>query len=169
MLLFAGRPLNRGLTLVEMLAVFAVVAILIAVALPSFQYWLDTQRVNQDLEKLAGALREAQREAMRRNQTCHVTIPTGSQPTISGNPAHCLPMGARQLEHTTLRRGSGMATVRFGFQGRASTSGTTVIALNRNPTLQRCLVIAPGLGIMRTGIYAPTDTTGYTSSNCRTS
>ncbi len=166
--LFVVHPHHHGMSLVELLVVLAVLAIFAAVAVPTFQYWLDNQRTHQDLEKLAGALREAQREAMRRNQTCHVLVPTGTRPTITGNPAHCLPTGARQLEHTILRRGPGMATVRFGFQGRASTSGTTVIAHTSNPALQRCLVIAPGLGIMRMGVYAPTDTTGYSSTNCRT-
>jgi len=162
------RRVQQGLTLIEILIVMAVAAILATAAAPSFQYWLQTQQVNQELEKLEGALREAQREAMRRNQACQVVIPVGNNPTITANPQACLPTGPRQLENVTLRRGPGMATVRFGFQGRASTSGTTVLALNGNTALQRCLVIAPGLGIMRTGVYAPTDATGHTASNCRT-
>ncbi len=159
---------QQGLTLIEILIVMVVAAVLATAAAPSFQYWLQTQQINQELEKLEGALREAQREAMRRNQACQVVIPEGNNPTITGSPPECLPTGPRQLENVTLRRGPGMATVRFGFQGRSSTSGTTVIAHTSNAALQRCLVIAPGLGIMRTGVYAPTDTTGFTSNNCRT-
>ncbi|MCI3280630.1 prepilin-type N-terminal cleavage/methylation domain-containing protein [Synechococcus sp. PCC 6717] len=161
------RRVPQGLTLIEILIVMAVAAVLATVAAPSFQYWLQTQQVNQELEKLEGALREAQREAMRRNQACEVVIPEGNNPTITGDPAACLPTGPRQLENVTLRRSNTMGTVRFGFQGRSGADGVAVISLNQVPSLQRCLQISPGLGLMRTGVYAESDTSGTNPENCR--
>ncbi|WP_460193119.1 GspH/FimT family pseudopilin [Thermosynechococcus sp. FA-CM-4201] len=158
---------EQGMTLIEILIVLTVAAILAVAVTPSFLYWLETQRVNQALESLEGALREAQREAMRRNQACRVTINTGTNPTIVGDPPQCLPNGSRQLENVTLRRGTGAASIRFGFQGRTSNTGTIVIASTNNPSLQRCLVVSLGLGIMRTGNYLATDTTGATADNCQ--
>ncbi len=157
---------SQGMTLIEILIVLTVAAILAVAVTPSFLYWLETQRVNQALESLEGALREAQREAMRRNQACRVTINTGTNPTIVGNPPQCLPNGSRQLENVALRH-NGVSSIRFGFQGRTSSTGTVVIASTSHPTLQRCLVVSLGLGIMRTGNYLETDTTGATANNCQ--
>ncbi|AHB89052.1 type IV fimbrial biogenesis protein FimT [Thermosynechococcus sp. NK55a] len=158
---------KQGMTLIEILIVLTVAVILALAITPSFLYWLETQRVNQALDSLEGALREAQREAMRRNQTCRVAINTGVNPIIAGQPPQCLPNGPRQLQHVTLRRNDGTASVQFGFQGRTSSTGTIVIAATNHPTLQRCLVVSLGLGIMRTGNYVETDTTGTTADNCR--
>ncbi|BAY52444.1 type 4 pilin [Thermostichus vulcanus NIES-2134] len=158
---------KQGMTLIEILIVLTVAVILALAVTPSFLYWLETQRVNQALESLEGALREAQREAMRRNQTCRVTINTGTNPTIVGDPPQCLPNGPRQLQQVTLRRNAGTASVRFGFQGRTSSTGTIVIASTNYPTLQRCLVVSLGLGLLRTGNYLETDTTGATADNCQ--
>lgn len=162
MLFSVVRRDQQGLTLIVM----PMVPILATAAAPSFQYWLQTQRVNQELEKLEGALREAQREAMRRNQACQVDIPAGNNPTIAGNPAECLPLGPRQLENVTLRRSNTMATVRFGFQGRSGADGVAVISLNEIPSLQRCLQISPRLGLMRTANYLESDTRGTNLTNC---
>lgn len=158
---------EQGMTLIEILIVLTVAAILAVALTPSFLYWLETQRVNQALESLEGALREAQREAMRRNQACRVTINTGINPTIVGNPPQCLPNGPRQLENVILRRGTGTESIRFGFQGRTSSTGTIVLSSTSIPTLQRCLVVSLGLGIMRTGNYRESDTTGTTADNCQ--
>lgn len=167
---FSAAPnLNRGLTLIETLVVVIMVGILAAISAPSFLSWLESRRVAEAMAQLEGAIREAQREAMRSNSNCVVNISAGVNPTITATPVGCLPTGPRNLENVTVRRNSGtngLHEVRFGFQGRTANTGIAVVALTANPTLQRCLVIAPGLGIMRTGIYAASDTTGMTSGNC---
>lgn len=167
---FSAAPnANRGLTLIETLVVFIMVGVLAAISAPSFLSWLESRRVAQAMAQLEGALREAQREAMRSNSTCQINIPAGANPTITATPVGCLPTGPRSLENVTVRRNSdadGLHQIRFGFQGRTPNTGTAVVALTANPTLQRCLVMSAGLGIMRTGIYSASDTTGTNGDNC---
>ena len=165
----AARNSNRGLTLVETLVVVIMVGVLAAISAPSFLSWLESRRVAEAMAQLEGAIREGQRQAMRSNTNCVINVPSGANPTITATPATCLPTGPRNLENVTVRRNSGtngLHQIRFGFQGRTANTGTAVVALTANPTLQRCLVIAPGLGVMRTGIYSASDTAGMTAGNC---
>lgn len=163
-----ARKSNQGFTLIELLIIVVVIGILAAIAAPSFLGFLNRSRVNDALASIEGALKEAQREAMRRSTNCEVTIPSGNAPTLTASPASCLPTGSRTLDKVTLRRPSTMASVIFNFKGGTSSTGTVVIASSAGTVQQKCLVISPGIGIMRTGNYSDSDTSGASADNCTT-
>lgn len=61
----------RGLTLLELGAVLAVVAIVTTAALPSLSGWVARQRLKSAAEQLAAQLSEARFEAVRRGVAIH--------------------------------------------------------------------------------------------------
>lgn len=71
MLALSGQR-TRGFTLLELLITMAVVAILAAVAVPSFQNMIATQQVRSAASDLVSALNFARSEAVKRNTTVRV-------------------------------------------------------------------------------------------------
>lgn len=62
---FANRL--RGFTLVELMVALAVLAILLAIGVPSFRQLIETNRAASQVNELIGALHTARSEAVRRN------------------------------------------------------------------------------------------------------
>lgn len=67
-----GAP--RGVTLVEMLVVVAIIGLLIGVTMPSISAGLDTLRLNAAGESVAGFFNEALNRAERRQQIVEITV-----------------------------------------------------------------------------------------------
>lgn len=127
---------------------------------------MNRAKVNDAAAKIRGALQEAQREAMRKSTLCSVTLHTTSTPNKV--TSSCLVTGDRNLDGVAMR--SNLSTINFNFRGGTGSQSTIVVALpNGIVTKQKCLVIAPGIGIMRSGNYADNDTTGTDPGNCNTS
>lgn len=152
---------NQGFTLPEVLIIVVIVGILAAVAVPSFLGWYSRQKVNQALTQVQGALKEAQREAIKKSKSCTVTL----NANIVTGP--CLVTGDRDLNGVALRRPNTMSLITFDFKGETGNTGTVVLAMPN--VQQKCLVLAPGIGLMRTGNYADSDRTGNSAGNCATS
>ncbi|EIC29147.1 MULTISPECIES: GspH/FimT family pseudopilin [Methylomicrobium] len=68
---------NSGFTLLELMIVIAIVAILAAMAGPSFNATLEKQRLISAAEAMLADLRWARAEAIVRNQKIRVTFTTG--------------------------------------------------------------------------------------------
>lgn len=178
MLLFSARRSSQGFTLIEILVVVAMVGILSAIAAPSFLAYLNRAKVREAQTKVLGALKESQRESMRKSRNdCQVNIPSGNNQSLTGN---CLVTGDRNLKETlkeisksediSIRRTNSISSITFNFRGGTGNSGTIVLALpNGTSSQQKCLVIAAGIGIMRTGDYDKSDTTGTDPALCTTS
>ena len=87
------RRINSGFTLVELMTVITIVAILLAVGIPSFRSFILSQRVKTASSDIFFALTLARSEAIKRNAAVTVTraaggwqdgwaITTGAGPTI---------------------------------------------------------------------------------------
>lgn len=72
------RRLARGLTAIEILVAIVVLAILAAVAFPSFQGTLDKHKLRGVADGLVGDLEFARMEAVRTNKEVFVSFTTGS-------------------------------------------------------------------------------------------
>ncbi|WP_312835750.1 GspH/FimT family pseudopilin [Comamonas sp.] len=82
------RPLRqRGFTLVELMVTMSVLAVMSAIALPSFQVFMAENRAQGKAVELAAALKTAQTEALRRNRQVVFTLTSSVDPstTLAGN------------------------------------------------------------------------------------
>ena len=65
---------QHGFTLLESLIVLAIVAILAAMAIPSLLAAQNRAKLSQSTDMVVASLQESQREAIRRNKSCIVTL-----------------------------------------------------------------------------------------------
>ena len=65
------KSLQRGFTLLELMAVMAIVAILASIAIPSMQSLIDSSKISAHREALAGAVKLARSEAVTRGCQCN--------------------------------------------------------------------------------------------------
>jgi type IV fimbrial biogenesis protein FimT len=67
-----GLPANSGFTLIELLTVSTVIAILLAIGVPSFRYVTTANRASAEINGLLGDMQFARAEAIREGQ--YVTV-----------------------------------------------------------------------------------------------
>ncbi len=178
MLLFNVNKNEEGFTLTELMITGVVVSILAAIVAPNFLGLYDNYKVKSSFQELQGALQEAQRQAMRKSQTCKLQLDTvnidgESRQRITvekpgGDPnkySGCL-LSDRILDKnvtlTTTLSGN-PPKLAFSFKGTTTDSGTIVLSRSDGSGEKKCLAISNGLGIMRTGIY------NDSTSDCTTS
>lgn len=126
MLLFnAHKKSSQGFTLAEVMVIVVIVGILAALAIPNLRGWLNKKQVDSAVDKVRGALSEAQREAIRNSLGCKVNLDAVTEkvsaiyvnaagdpidkvgkPITSGNPPiSCLVTGDRNLREADLAVG----------------------------------------------------------------
>lgn len=158
---------NSGFTLPETIAVAIIIGIVAAIAVPSLLGFWRQQRVKTALVETTGAIKEAQRQAMRQGRLCRVNIePSSNQ--ITGSPSNCL-LSNRFLDSAIVIRTNLSGTppnIAFSYKGTTTKSGTIVISSNFT-NLQKCFVISLGTGISRTGNYTGSPTGNVSASNCQ--
>jgi type IV fimbrial biogenesis protein FimT len=71
-----GTPRSSGFTLIELMITVSVLAILLAIAAPSFTSFLASNRITSQTNELIGVMHLARAEAVRRGQT--VTLLSGN-------------------------------------------------------------------------------------------
>lgn len=163
---------NGGFTLIEMLATVLVAGILIALTAPSFATWYKNKQAQDGLDQLEGALKEAQRQAIRKSQSCSVQFTANTGSSITSPTQGCL-LSDRELSDqvSVATNLSGTPpTIAFSYKGNTTTSATIVISpADGGSGEKRCLVISNGLGIIRTGEYSATASTSPpTEAGCTT-
>lgn len=161
---------QQGFTLIESAIIVLIVGIIGAITLPNFFSFLNARRVDQGLDTLESALKQIQLEAVRQSRNCDINIPTGNSPTITSGTGtnNCLRIGSQTL--TGINLASSAATITYDFKGRPTAATvpaeqTIVLSLTTGDGPFRCLVIAPGIGISRTGTY---NGAGTVANNCIT-
>ncbi len=102
------RSLRRGLTLLELVMTLAVLAVLSALALPSFSAQMDQRRLAGAAEALLGDINEGRFEAARQRRSLHLVVQPGpawcwavaSEPGCAcGQPAACALKTTRPADH----------------------------------------------------------------------
>ncbi|MCC0177923.1 type II secretion system protein [Waterburya agarophytonicola K14] len=145
MLPFNVRKLDRGFTLIEMIAVTAILSIVAALAVPNVLGMLNRNQANSALGEIEGAIKEAQKLAIRNGQSCTLNIIAATR-TVSGT---CLIRNRVFQAPVSLPNGD--QTIIFSGKGNTSNGITVRVSLDNNANVDRCLTVATGLGIMRTG------------------
>jgi prepilin-type N-terminal cleavage/methylation domain-containing protein len=148
---------DRGFTLIEMLIILFIVGILTATGIPSLLSLLNNKKLDNALTQVETALKETQKNAIKKSRTCTLTIPTGTGEQLLGN---CLNAGNQPLPEINISRPAGLATIGFDFKGRVSdptNRGTIVFSLPDGSGSQRCLAISNGIGLIRSGKYDGTN------------
>jgi prepilin-type N-terminal cleavage/methylation domain-containing protein len=146
---------TRGFTLIEMIAIVMVIGVLAAIAAPNLSQWLRQKQVDEALGQIDLAIQETQSEAVKRNQSCQLTLSRGTNPPLNGN---CL------LSHRTLKgvvldhiRTPNDWTITFNFKGEnrdpANDPGTLWLTSPNGNVRSKCLVISVGIGLRRAGKY----------------
>ncbi len=164
---------SQGFTLIEMLATGIIISIVAAIAAPNLLGLLNRNRVNQGLAELEGAIKEAQRQAIRNGKSCTIKINAANNNIINDPTDGCL-LSTRNLNEnldiTTNVANNGTANnydIVFSGKGNTSNNGAIfVIYMSSGTNQQKCFVIDNSLGVMRTGDYTGDPTGTLDVNNC---
>lgn len=99
------RRFQRGMTLIELIVTIAIVAILLAIAVPSFQVMLANSQIRTGAQALHDGLQLARVEAIRRNERVIFTKNTQTGWTVT------LQTGGAVVQTRPYTEGSSAATV----------------------------------------------------------
>ena len=148
---------NKGFTLIETLGTAVIIGIVAAIAAPNLFGLMNATRVKQGIAQVEGAIKEGQKQAIRLGKRCQVSIDTINNEitaqTIEATPTSCL-LSNREL-NDSLEIATNDAVITFSSKGTPdnTTESIYVVHMPNGTNERRCLVITPGLGIMRTGEY----------------
>ncbi len=163
---------NKGFNLLELMIVALIGSILTAATVPNLGGLHAKMQLNDALSDVENALREAQREAIRKSKQCTLKLYSNkvANDTDSGTE-DCL-TSERIFDSRVSVAHNGADTIQYGFQGNTTSNQTIILSHgNLNQVSDtKCIVISSPLGIIRTGIYNVTgsNTTGsnITDSDC---
>ncbi len=166
MLLWRVPKNNSGFTLLEMLVTAVIVGVIAAVTLPNLLGFLNRNRINDAMGQVEGALKEAQKQAIRTGKSCSITVNANAivNPVSNG----CL-LSNRDLNNL-IQLTSSRASITFSGKGNITLPAPVIVIsmANGNGTnQQRCVVIQNSLGSIRTGIYSGTIPTTPLPNSCQ--
>ncbi|MEI6830065.1 MAG: GspH/FimT family pseudopilin [Synechococcaceae cyanobacterium ELA445] len=161
---------NGGFSLSELLISAALLGILAALSFGTGAELLARQRVEASTRLLMEGIQKGRAEAERVGQACGLSLgEQGWQTPADGALPPC--RGALN-DLAENQRGTGVqwtsnfpATLRFTSNGLVIDGGTAVV-WGRGTDLQRCVVMALPLGVLRLGRYGG-DPMGTDSTTCR--
>jgi prepilin-type N-terminal cleavage/methylation domain-containing protein len=172
MLLYnARKKSNKGFTLIEMLVTIIIIGVIASIAAPNFLGLLNQSRVKDGLAQVEGAIKESQRQAIRRGKTCKVkfvtkTIDGKSRQTINvvestdagetvaaGFYNGCL-LEERILPIDVFVNLGGITKITFSAKGNTDSDSDGIIQVaHPQTTTVKCLQIEGLLGNILTGDY----------------
>ena len=166
----SGRLVGEeGLSLVEVLIAAAIMAILAGIAYGSGGDAVARQRLEAATRRLVVGIDRARQAALRSAQPCSLSLESGGWQLPRDGSAVCAgaPMGlgegvadgAVQVHHNFPE------ALRFSSNGLVLDGGTVVLTSPGTP-LQRCLVMALPLGIVRVGRYGSKPAAGPRAEAC---
>ena len=161
---------EEGLSLVEVLIAVAIMAILAGIAYSSGGDAVARQRLEGATRRLVIGIDRGRQAALGSAQPCSLSLGSGGWQLPLDGSAVCAgaPMGlgegvaegAVQVHHNFPE------ALRFSSNGLVLDGGTVVLTSPGTP-LQRCLVMALPLGIVRVGRYGANPAAGPRAEACR--
>ncbi len=148
--------LASGFTLIELLTTITVAGVIIALAMPSFRYITNSNRIASEINGLLGDLQFARAEAIKEGQTvtvcssangatCAVTTAWNSGWIVYQNPANVLRNQATFSGTDSFQASQNVSKIQFNREGYAvGLPNGTLISLHdvtANTAWTRCLAI----------------------------
>jgi prepilin-type N-terminal cleavage/methylation domain-containing protein len=165
MLLWRVRKSNFGFTLVEMLAVVIIIGVIAAIAAPNLLGLLNRNQVNEAMRQLEGALKEAQKQAIRTGKQCSIDIDTTNHALSNPTGGGCL-LSTRNF-NDLIELDSNLVTLTFSGKGNTivdpNNRPVLVVSIPNSTNIKKCVVIENFLGAIRTGEYTGS---GTDATNC---
>jgi type II secretory pathway pseudopilin PulG len=167
---------NSGWTLLETITVSVITGILASIAIANMLGMMNKNKVQNSLYEVKGALREAQRNAIKMGKECKVVMDADINPTYLSVDTEtkyvgCLSSPRVDLSGVNVTENFPGSSIRFSYKGNSTNLGTIVFHSSKTQA-KYCLVLSNLLGIMRSGIYTkeivPTATSvsGVSATNC---
>jgi prepilin-type N-terminal cleavage/methylation domain-containing protein len=148
---FRSSLSSEGFTLLELMTVVVIVGILSAIATPSVLSQQANTKLNYSLELLKTSLELSQAEAIKTSRTCEVNIPDGHLITTTCSAGFS--NNIADLDQDITISSSGLVSpqkISYSFRG-VTTANATITLTSSNTSLQKCLVVSPVVGLIRTG------------------
>ena len=147
-------PAIQGFTLVELLVTMSVLAVMAAIALPSFQQFMAENRAQGKAVELAAAIKTSQTEALRRNREVVFTLTSSVDPSsaLAGDTA-----------------GKSWASVTLPLANSSDSSTPTVIGVGgftENAADVALKATSAGICFLPDGTIKANTATGVTTGNC---
>jgi prepilin-type N-terminal cleavage/methylation domain-containing protein len=163
MLLYNARKSSSGFTLIEMMTVVIIIGVVAAIAAPNFLGLLNRNRINDAAQQVEGAIREAQRQAMRRGQPCSINVDDTNGSIFNPVANGCL-LSNRVL-NDLVQLNSSETTLTF--TGKGNITGATgtpamVVSIPNASDSRKCVVLEGMFGTLRSGDYSTAIAAGAT-------
>jgi type IV fimbrial biogenesis protein FimT len=185
----ARRYASRGVTLVEILVVMGIVAMLMAIGIPSYKYVTNANRISAEINGLLGDLQFARSEAIKEGRTVSVCVSSDGTSCLTVSPdtnwqkgwiVFSDVNGDGNIDTTTgdlllraqprfkgtdsFSANNTISAITFNREGFASVTNGTLITLHASPVSQgstRCLSVTL-VGLISTKKYGDVDAGGNT-------
>lgn len=142
----------QGMTLIETLIALVIAGILAAFTLPSMMGILKGNELKAAQDQVQSALRDAQRQAIRRSKKCTINFSSGDPVGITANDNDCLSTVDRALPKGITLTSSNGKSFTYSFKGHTNNAATLTLSSPKGTGVKRCIAVAANLGIMRSGI-----------------